>query len=256
MAQTEKTQMRRLLSLTRKAVQEYDLIQDGDRVCVGLSGGKDSLSLLAVLVYLQRFYPKKFELKAVHVSLGFEGMDLAPMKAFCEKLQVPLEIADAQIAKIVFDIRKEPNPCALCANLRRGAVNDYAGRMGCNVVALAHHRDDIIETALMSLFFEGRFYCFEPKTWLARAGVRVIRPFLYLAEKEIKRNQALADVPVVHNPCPMDRESERARVKNLLNELPYDKEMLRTNIFGAVRRGVWQPPDCPPMPRRKSEKRG
>lgn len=256
MAQTEKTQMRRLLSLTRKAVQEYDLIQDGDRVCVGLSGGKDSMTLLAVLVQLQRFYPKKFELKAVHVSLGFEGMDLTPMQEFCAKLNVPLEIADAQIAKIVFDIRKEPNPCALCANLRRGAVNDYAGRMGCNVVALAHHRDDIIETALMSLFFEGRFYCFEPKTWLDRAGVRVIRPFLYLEEKEIKRYQALADVPVVHNPCPMDRESERARVKSLINELPYDKEMLRTNIFGAVRRGVWQPPDCPPMPRRKSEKRG
>ncbi len=251
MAQTEKTQMRRLLSLTRKAVQEYDLIQDGDRVCVGLSGGKDSMTLLAVLVALQRFYPKKFELRAVHVSLGFENMDLAPMRDFCAGLSVPLEIADAQIAKIVFDIRKEQNPCALCANLRRGAVNDYAGRMGCNVVALAHHRDDIIETALMSLFFEGRFYCFEPKTWLDRAGVRVIRPFLYLEEKEIKKYQALAAVPVVHNPCPMDRESQRAKVKALIAQLPYDQEMLRTNIFGAVRRGVWQPPDCPPTSRKQ-----
>lgn len=243
MAQTEKDLMRRLLSLTRKAVQEYDLIQEGDRVCVGLSGGKDSMTLLAVLATLQRFYPKHFELYAVHASMGFENMDLEPMRAFCRQLSVPLEIADSQIGKIVFEIRHEQNPCALCSTLRRGAVNDYAKRMGCNVVALAHHKDDIIETAVMSLFFEGRFYCFEPKTWLDRVGVRVIRPFLFLEEKEIAHYASVANVPVVHNPCPMDRESERAHIKELLRSLPYDRDMLKTNIFGAVRRGIWPEPE-------------
>ena len=236
---TDKDLMKRLLSLTRRAVQEYDLIREGDNVCVGLSGGKDSMTLLAVLAQLRRFYPKKFELNAVHISLGFKGVDPSPMVEFCRGLNVPLHIVNTQIAEIVFDVRKEPNPCALCANLRRGALNNEAKRIGANVVALAHHKDDIIETAMLSLFYEGRFFCFEPDTYLARAGVHVIRPFLYVDEKLIKQYEKLAAVPVVFNPCPSDKTSERANMKMLLRELPMDTEMLRLNIFGAVKRGIW-----------------
>lgn len=240
---TAKDIMKRLLSLTRKAVQDYDMIKEGARVCVGLSGGKDSMTLLAVLAQLRRFYPKHFDLQAVHVSLGFKGVDSSPLRAFCESLEVPLEVVDTQIAEIVFDVRQEHNPCALCANLRRGALNSTAKSLGCNVVALAHHKDDVIETAMLSLFFEGRFYCFEPDTWLERAGVHVIRPFLFVEEREIKQYARLADVPVVANPCPADRNSERARMKQLLRDLPVDNEMLRTNIFGAVKRDIWNRPE-------------
>ncbi len=236
---TGKDMMRRLLSLTRKAVQEYDLIKDGDDVCVGLSGGKDSMTLLAVLSQLRRFYPKKFGLKAVHISLGFPGVDPSPMREFCDACGVPLEIVETQIAEIVFDVRKEPNPCALCANLRRGALNDHARKAGCNTVALAHHRDDVIETAMLSLVYEGRFFCFEPHTYLSRAGVNVIRPFIFVEEKEIKQYEKLESVPVVFNPCPSDKTSERANMKKLLRELPFDTDMLKRNIFGAVKRGIW-----------------
>ena len=234
-----KEKLQRLLSLTRKAVQDYDLIQEGDHVCVGLSGGKDSLALLVTMAYLKRFYPKRFALSAVTVSLGFPGVDYSAMRAFCESLEVPLTVAETDIAEIVFDIRQEQNPCALCANLRRGAVNDNARKMGCNVVALAHHKDDIIETALLSLFYEGRFYCFEPSTWLERAQVRVIRPFLYAEESEIRQFAAAVSVPVVHNPCPMDRASSRAEVKELIRNLEQKNKFLRSNLFGAVKRNLW-----------------
>lgn len=237
-----KERLKRLLSLTRKAVQDYDLIKDGDHVCVGVSGGKDSLALLTTLAYLKRFYPKRFELSAVTVSLGFKGMDFTPVINYCHDIEVPITIVESGIAEIIFDIRKEQNPCALCANLRRGAVNDYAGRLGCNVVALAHHKDDIIETALMSLFYEGRFYCFEPDTWLDRAKVHVIRPFLYVEESEIKSFANAVSLPVVHNPCPMDKTSSRAEIKSLIHTLERDNKFLRANIFGAVKRSVWEPP--------------
>lgn len=243
MSQTEKDLMRRLLSLTRKAVQEYDMIKEGDRVCVGLSGGKDSMALLKVMANLQRFYPKSFSLSAVHVSLGFENTDVSPMERFCEELNVPLEIVRTDIAEIVFNIRKEQNPCSLCANLRRGALHDKAKETGANVVALAHHRDDVIETAMLSLFYEGRFYCFEPCTYLSRSDITVIRPFSLVEEKELKRYVSAADIPVVKNPCPMDTTSERAHMKEILKNIPVSYDMLKTNIFGAVKRGIWNRQD-------------
>ena len=234
-----KDTLRRLLSLTRKAVQDYDLIKDGDSVCVGVSGGKDSLALLATLANLRRFYPKKFELQAVTISLGFDGMDFSQVSDFCKDLEVPHKIVESDIAEIVFDIRQEQNPCALCANLRRGALNDHASRLGCNVVALGHHKDDVIETALLSLFYEGRFYCFAPDTWLERAQVRVIRPFLYVEESDVKHFTNAATLPVVHNPCPMDRTSRRSDIKELIRTLEKDNKFLRSNIFGAVKRDIW-----------------
>ncbi len=235
----EKDLMRRILSYTRKAVQDYDLIQEGDHVCVGLSGGKDSLALLCVLANLRRFYPKKFKLSAVTISLGFPGTDYSEVQALCDKLDVPYKIVHSQIKEILFDIRKESNPCALCANLRRGALNDAAKQMGCNVVALGHHHEDIIETSLLALFYEGRYYCFPPKTWLDRSGVTVIRPFIYVEETYIKQYQTAAELPVVHNPCPMDKTSKRAEIKELIRTLSKDNKDLQTNLFGAVKRGLW-----------------
>jgi len=234
-----KDTLRRLLSLTRKAVQDYDLIKEGDSVCVGVSGGKDSLALLATLANLRRFYPKKFELQAVTISLGFDGMDFSHVAEFCKDLEVPHKIVESDIAEIVFNIRQEQNPCALCANLRRGALNDHASRLGCNVVALGHHKDDVIETALLSLFYEGRFYCFAPDTWLERAQVRVIRPFLYVEESDVKHFTNAAALPVAHNPCPMDRTSRRSDIKELIRTLEKDNKFLRSNIFGAVKRDIW-----------------
>ena len=235
----EKALMRRLLSYTRKAVEDYNLIQENDRVCVGLSGGKDSLALLCVLAALRRFYPKKFQLSAATVSLGFPGTDFTQVSELCRKLDVPYRIINSQIAEILFEVRKESNPCALCANLRRGALNDAAKEMGCNVVALAHHREDIIETAMLALMYEGRFYCFPPKTWLDRAQLNIIRPFLYVEESLIRQYKTAGNLPVVFNPCPMDKTSKRAEVKALISQLSQDNHQLPVNIFGAVKRGLW-----------------
>jgi len=231
--------LRKLLSFTRKACDDYDLINEGDKVCVGLSGGKDSMALLTTLANLKIFYPKKFELCAVMVSLGFEGVDTSPAVRYCEELGVPLTIVPTQIADVVFNIRKEKNPCALCANLRRGALNSAAKELGCNVVALAHHKDDVIETAMMSLFFEGRFYCFSPKTWLSKSELYVIRPFIYTEEEVLKEFAKTDDFPVIHNPCPKDKSSERSNMKARLLELEQENNELRTNIFGAVKKCVW-----------------
>lgn len=238
---TEKDYMRKLLSFSRKAAEDYDLIQEGDKVCVGLSGGKDSLALLCTLAELRRFYPKKFELCAVSVSLGFEGVSFDAVAELCRKLNVPYKVINSQIADILFNIRKEPRPCALCANLRRGALNDAAKEMGCNVVALGHHYEDIIETSLLALFYEGRYYCFPPKTWLERSEVTVIRPFLYVHESLIRSYAKIAELPIVKNPCPMDTTSKRAEIKQLINELEKDNKDLRKNLFGAIKRGLWSP---------------
>ena len=238
---TEK--LKKLLSLTRKAVQDYDMIQEGDKVCVGLSGGKDSAALLAVLSYLRRFYPKKFDLEAVHINLGFANKEetRSNLQAYCDMLGVHFTFVETSIAELVFDIRKESNPCALCANLRRGALNDHAARLGCNVVALAHHKDDVIETAMLSLSYEGRFYCFSPNTWLSRSGVAVIRPFIFVTEGEIKAfvKEQEQVIPVVTNLCPMDKTSKRSHIKDIIKVLEADNRDIRRNIFGAIKRDVW-----------------
>lgn len=169
-------QLQRLLSFTRKAVDEYELIQENDHIAVGISGGKDSLTLLYALHGLKRFYPKKFELSAVSVDLGFEDFNLSPVAELCKELEVPYKIVKSDIYHILFDIRKETNPCSLCAKMRKGALNEAVKEMGCNKVAYAHHKDDIVETMLLSLLFEGRFYSFSPRTYLDRMDLTVIRP--------------------------------------------------------------------------------
>ena len=205
--------LQRLLSLTRQAVDDYALIDSGDKIAVGISGGKDSLTLLYALHGLKRFYPKEFELSAITVDLGFENFDLSPVRSLCSELSVPFTVVPTDIGKILFETRKESNPCALCAKMRKGALNETAKQMGCNKIAYAHHRDDLIETMLLSLIYEGRFYAFSPKTFLDRTELTVIRPMIYVSEADVIGFKNRFSLPVCKNPCPVDGK----RNANMLN---------------------------------------
>ncbi len=226
--------LQRLYSLTRQAIDDYHLIQDGDRIAVGISGGKDSLALLYALHGLQKFYPEKFELQAITVDLGYEGFDLTPVKMLCERFLIPYTIVSTDIGKILFQVRKESNPCSLCAKLRKGALNKAAAGLGCNKVAYAHHRDDVIETLLLSLMYEGRFYSFAPATYLDRSGLTVIRPMIYVNEADIIGFRNKYQLPVCKNPCPADGFTKREYVKNLTNALVKDNPQLKNNLFHAI----------------------
>jgi len=228
----------------RRAVDDYDMILDGDRVAVGVSGGKDSMLLLLALSHLRRFYPRHFELEAVTVELGFEGMDFTPVKALCEELEVPYTCLKTDIKEVVFDVRKEDNPCSLCAKMRRGAINDLIRQRGANKLALGHHFDDAVETFMMSLLFEGRLSCFRPVTYLDRSGVTQIRPLIYCGEQKIANLAAQLNVPVVENPCPQDKASKRYEIKQLLKGMSADYPDMKSKIFGAMQRMPlpgWEP---------------
>ncbi len=236
--------MRKLLSLTRKCVKDYQMLQPGDRVAVGVSGGKDSLALLRLLAELRDHSPVPFELQAITLDMGYEGMDFSPIAALCEGLQVPYTLRKTQIREIVFDIRKEENPCALCAKLRRGILNETAVELGCSKVALGHHYDDAIETFALSLIYEGRISCFLPVTFLDRTGLTLIRPMLYIHEKSIRNFVERQGLPIVHNPCPADKNTKREDVKALLYELEGRYPGLKDNIFGGLQRSPlpgWTP---------------
>ena len=226
--------LQKLLSYTRKAVDDYNMIQDGDKIAVGISGGKDSLTLLYALNALKRFYPAAFEIEALSVSVGFEGMDLSPVKALCEELGVNYTIIDTEIKQIVFDERKESNPCSLCAKMRKGAFNNKALELGCNKIAYAHHKDDVIETLLMSLIFEGRINTFSPVTHLGKTGLTLIRPLLYVNEYDIIGFKNKYNLPVCKNPCPADGNTKREYAKNLVRQLNAENPGVRERIFTAV----------------------
>lgn len=214
------------------------MIRPGDRVAVGVSAGKDSLTLLYALAELRRFYPVPFTLCAITVDMGFDPpADLSPIRALCQKLDVPYHVVPSDIAKVVFDIRKESNPCSLCAKMRRGALHGYASEIGCNVVALGHHFDDAVETFMLNLFFEGRIGCFSPVSYLSRRKIRLIRPLLYLPEKDIRYFAQKMDLPVVKSVCPADGNTEREAMKRLLAGLEREHRGLRHRIFGAMQRG-------------------
>lgn len=230
-------EQKHLLSYVRRAVDDYGMIEEGDRIAVGVSGGKDSLTLLAALAGLRRFYPKKFELIAITEDMGFEGSDWSAVSAFCEKLGVEYHIEKTDIAKIVFDIRKESSPCSLCAKMRRGALNGSAKKFGCNKVALGHHYDDVVETFMLNLFFEGRIGCFRPVTYLSRMDVTVIRPMIYMPEKDVRAYAAAAELPVTKSLCPADGNTQREEMKNLLQELDKTNKGLKYRVFGAIQRG-------------------
>ncbi len=214
------------------------MIQPGDRVAVGVSAGKDSLTLLYALAELRRFYPVPFTLCAITVDMGFDPpADFTPIRQLCEKLDVPYHVVPSDIAKVVFDIRKEQNPCSLCSKMRRGALHGYASEIGCNVVALGHHFDDAVETFMLNLFFEGRIGCFSPVSYLSRRKIRLIRPLLYLPEKDVRYFAQKMALPVVKSVCPADGNTQREAMKKLLAGLEREHRGLRHRIFGAMQRG-------------------
>ena len=229
--------LQRLLSLVRQAIDQYHMIEEGDHIAIGISGGKDSLTLLWGLAYLQRFYPKQFSLSAITVDMGIDTMDLEPIKALCQEFQVSYEIVPTEIGKILFDIRKETNPCSLCAKLRKGALNQKALEMGCNKIAYAHHKDDLIETAMMSLLYEGRFYAFSPVTHLDRTDLTVIRPLMFVSEADVKGFRNKYQLPVCKNPCPIDGHTRREYVKNLIHTLNMENPGVKDRLFRAVIEG-------------------
>ena len=239
--------MQRLLSLLRQAADNYQMIDQDDHIAVGISGGKDSLTLLCGLRSLQRFYPKHFSLSAITVDLGLGNLDLEPIKALCHSLDIPYHVISTDIGTVLFDIRKESNPCSLCAKMRKGALNQKALELGCNKIAYAHHRDDLIETALMSLIYEGRFHAFSPYTHLDRTGPTVIRPMLYVSEADVKGFRNRYQLPVCKNPCPMDGHTRREYVKNLIRTLDRENPGVKDRLFSAVMNGHLEgwPDICP-----------
>lgn len=239
-------QNKRILGKLRRAVDDYHMIEEGDKIAVGLSGGKDSVALLVSLCDLRRFYPISFTLHAFHIDMSFyeagfgKAQDaqgsIAELNNLCRELAVPFTVEKTQIAKIVFEARQEQNPCSLCSKMRRGALHDLIIRHGCNKLALGHHFDDAVETFLMNLFNEGRLGCFSPVTYLEQKQISLIRPFLYVPEKDIKYFIAHSNLPVYKSVCPADKHSDRQRIKELLAVQNKEHKGLKHRIFGAMQR--------------------
>ncbi len=230
--------LQQLLSYTRKAVDDYEMIQPDDKIAIGISGGKDSLTLLYALKHLQRFYPNKFDLIAITVDLGYKDFNLDRIKELCQQLDVPYYIVNTEIADIIFNQRKEDSPCSLCAKMRKGALNDKAKELGCNKIAYAHHKDDVIETMLLSLIYEGRFYAFSPVTYLDKMDLTVIRPMIYVPEVDVIGFKNRYELPVEKNPCPKDGFTRREYVKQLLRQLNLDNPGVKNRMFTAIVNGI------------------
>ena len=228
--------MQRMMGLVRRCAADYRMIEPNDRIAVGVSGGKDSVTLLYLLAALREYYPEPFELTAITIDMGLPGMDFSPVEALCARLNVPYRMVKTEIGPIIFDYRKEKNPCSMCAKMRRGALNQALLAQGFHKVALGHHYDDAVETFLMSLIFEGRLSCFQPVTYLDRTGVTQIRPMLYLTEGMIRNFVEREQLPVVHNVCPADKHTKREEIKQLIVRLQQDYPDLKTRIFGALQR--------------------
>lgn len=236
--------MKHILGCLRRADHDFGMIHPGDRIAVGVSGGKDSLALLCAMAMYRRFAPNPFELSAMTVTMGLEPFDLSGIRALCDRLEVPYIVRETQIGKIVFEERKEPNPCALCAKMRRGALAAACAELGFDSIALGHHRDDALETLLMSALFEGRIHTFHPVTRLERTGVTQIRPLVYASEKQIIALQRKLDLPVVKSPCPVNGETRRAEMKSLLDALcrryPNAREQLLSALMNEEQYGLWE----------------
>ena len=225
--------LQRLYSLVRQAMEAYDMIEEGDRVAIGVSGGKDSLTLLYALAGLRRFYPRTFELMAITVNLGYEEMNFGPVADLCRQLEVPYYMVDTKIQEML----PTENPCSLCARLRRGALNDKALELGCNKIAYAHHMDDVVGTFLLSLIYEGRISTFWPVTCLGDSGLTVIRPLIFVRENEVKGFRNKYDLPVVKNSCPYDKHTEREYVNELIRSIDRHAPGVRERMMTAIRQG-------------------
>ena len=230
--------LQQVLSYVRRAVDDYQMIDEGDKIAVGISGGKDSLTLLYALHGLKRFYPKPFEIHAVTVDLGFKNLNLDKIRELCARLEVEYIVVETDIAKIIFEDRREENPCSLCAKMRKGALNQAIRAVGCNKVAYAHHKDDVVETMLMSLIFEGRFHTFAPATYLDRTELTVIRPLMYMNEADVIGFVNKYDVPVVKSPCPADGHTKREYVKTLLRQINLENPGVKERMFTAIQSGT------------------
>ncbi len=226
--------LQKVLSYIRRAVDDYHMIEDGDKIAIGISGGKDSLTLLYGLHGLKRFYPKHFELHAVTVDLGFDNLDLTAITELCRTLNIEYTIVKTDIANIIFKERMEASPCSLCAKMRKGALNQAVKACGCNKVAYAHHRDDVIETMLMSLIYEGRFHTFRPVTYLDRMDMTVIRPLMYMNEADVIGFVNKYQIPVVKSPCPADGHTKREYIKTLLQKLNQENPGVKERMFTAI----------------------
>lgn len=236
-------EMQKILSSMRRAVEDYGMIKEGDRVAVGASGGKDSTALLGALAAFRRFSPAAFELTAVTVDMG-AGADYTPVAEYCERLGVRYVLEKTELYDVIFNVRKEKNPCSLCAKMRRGALNGVLLREGCNKLALGHHADDVVETLLMSLFYEGRLNTFKPVSHMTRTGITLIRPFVYTDERDISALVADEGLPVVHNPCPADHKTNREYMKELIRRLDKDSghiaaRNIKRAIFNPSRNSLW-----------------
>ena len=235
--------MKEVLGCLRRADQDFHMIEAGDRIAVGVSGGKDSLLLLYAMALYRRFCPAPFELGAVTLTMGMEPFDLSGVRALCERLEVPYAVKKTQIGRVVFEERKEKNPCALCAKMRRGALNDLCRELGYNKVALGHHRDDALETLLLSLFYEGRLHTFRPVTHLSRSGLTQIRPLVYLPEKHIIHVSRQLNLPVVPSPCPANGNTKREEMKRLLDHIcktiPNARELMLSALQNQDQYGLW-----------------
>ena len=225
--------LQQLLSKTRKAIDDYNMIREGDRIAVGISGGKDSLTLLYALSELRRFYPHPFDITAISINLGYD-IDYTDVEALCRKLNVEFRVVTTEIKTIIFNVRKEENPCSLCAKMRKGAFNDAAKEMNCNKAAYAHHKDDVIETLLMSLIYEGRIHTFSPVTYLDRTDITLIRPLIYVNECDVAGFANKYSLPVFRNPCPADGYTKREDTKQLIKELDQEAPGIRDRLFRAV----------------------
>ena len=235
--------MQKLMGLVRRCVEDYNMISAGDKIAVGVSGGKDSLVLLRLLAGLRQYSDKPFELEAVTIDMGL-GMDYSGVQEMCDGLEVPYTIVKTEIAPIIFDYRKEKNPCSMCSKMRRGALNQAILERGIHKLALGHHYDDAVETFLMSLIYEGRISCFQPVTDLDRTGVVQIRPMLYIHEKTVDNFAARMNLPVVENRCPVDKHTKREEIKKLIYDLSNTYPDLKERVFGAMQRlplPEWEP---------------
>lgn len=229
--------LQRLLSYTRQAVDDYHMIQKGDKIAIGISGGKDSLTLLYALANLRKFYPEPFELAAITVDLGYPGFDLSGIRQLCNELNVEYHIVSTKIGEMVSSDTLDGSACAFCARLRKGALNDAAKELGCNKVAYGHHMDDVIETMMLALIYEGRFCSFWPVTFLEKTGLTVIRPMIYVPETDVKGFENKMHLPISKNPCPIDGSTKREYVKNLIKQLNMENPGVKKRLFRAVQDG-------------------
>lgn len=237
--------MQRILSFMRKAIEDYNMIEEGDKIGVALSGGKDSISMLMGLKALQRFYPKRFEIIAISINPGFDFFNKDFLEKTCKEIGVPLFIEDTNIKEIVFDVRQEKNPCSLCANFRRGALNSVAIREGCNKIALGHNEDDVLETFLLNLLYTGSINTFSPVSYMDRSKVTLIRPLIYAPEKSIKAFVKRNNIDIMDKVCPMDGVSKREDMKKMIKDLRVDIPHIRANLYGAIKRNIneWKKPE-------------